>query len=130
MNFLKASIGLTIIFLPLYVIRFKIFGFPSTLLEAFILLTFLTWVIVFFRKIRGKIEYLKKIFDPILPQTILFSTTALIAAIYSRDFPHSLGIYRAYILEPIIFYLFVASFLRKEKSVRTILHSLVDRKST
>ena len=125
MNFLKTSIGLTIIFLPLYVIRFKIFGFPSTLLEAFILLTFLTWVIVFFRKIRGKIEYLKKIFDPILPQTILFSTTALIAAIYSRDFPHSLGIYRAYILEPIIFYLVVASFLRKEKSPLTILHSLV-----
>lgn len=96
--------------LPLYVIRFKIFGIPSTFLEILILILFLTWFLE-----RGmKMKKWFKLFDIddfSIPVVFLLMIAA-ISVVLSFDKNGGLGIFRAYFLEPVLLFLVVLERVR------------------
>ena len=95
-NILENFIYLIIFGLPAYLIRFKIFGIPFTGLEILILLMFLLFVI----KTRGKFSlgsYKYIIYS--------FIIVSFIACIMSVDNLAALGLLKAYLLEPVLFFI-------------------------
>jgi O-antigen ligase len=98
-------------FLPLYVIRFKIGPLPTTVLEIFILISFIGW---FIYKISHKslVDYAKssikcRWFWPILVWLIV----TLIAVFISPDRFGAFGYWRAFMLEPILVFMMLASLI-------------------
>ena len=109
--------GLTIILLPTYLFRSKIGFLPFTFLELCLLTTFLGWLI-------NKIFFKKTIFLPtikasIIPIILILFSSAL-AIFFSPNKIAAAGIWKAYFLEPILFFL-VLRDLNKNKINREII---------
>ncbi len=102
----KVFLFLTILLAPLYVVRFNIGQYPSTLLEVLIGLTVVSWV---FEK-RG-IKGLKGINAP--TALLLFST--IVSVFVSPDKRGGLGILKAYFVEPILVYLVIKNVVKSRK---------------
>lgn len=100
----------TLVALPWYVIRFSIAGVPLTLLEVFALLTILLWVANAFLQVRinGFGAYCKDVISKLLRwwkialPIVLFVIAASISVLVSENTTASLGIYKAYIIEPLL----------------------------
>lgn len=118
-NLLKWLQFLTIVFTPLYIVRGVVI-IPTTLLELLILLTVLIWFIIFakegfpFKKIRTKLDI----------YIFFFLVSALVAAFMNPDIISGLGIFRAYFLEPIIFF-YTLIFTIRRLDNRFIIYALV-----
>ncbi len=100
--------------LPLYVLRFRLFGFPTTLLE----LTLLTLVAVHFRRhataiwTRAKDRFRAKgmmksgaLVYPFANEIVLLLFVSLAAVVVAGASFSAFGQWRAYFLEPALFYL-------------------------
>ncbi|MDA1024336.1 MAG: hypothetical protein O3B96_00010 [bacterium] len=90
--------------LPIYLLRFEIGPFPSTLLEVFLLITF----VVYFAKQGFKawlsayhIDHVHTTFYVLLST---LSIASLLSILISPNPLAALGLFRAYILEPMIFF--------------------------
>lgn len=103
---LKYGIYWIIFTLPAYLIRFELFGLPTTLLEGGILILFIIWLIKNFKKLRINKGFLIPIF--------LFLISATISVFVSPDFYSALGVWKAYFIEPILFLIIFVSTLKKE----------------
>lgn len=93
---MQQFIYIILILLPTYLIRFEIVGIPVTFLELLILLLFLFFII----KNKGRFvlgSYKYKI--------ALILIAGLLGTIYSPDLRSALGILKAYIIEPILFFI-------------------------
>lgn len=101
---------LTCSLLPLYVVRFEIFGIPTTLLEVLILALFVVW---FFEKglITRRWSGLFKLNNFFYP-TLFFLAVAVIEAFLSVDQTGGLGILKAYFIEPILLFVVVAEKIK------------------
>lgn len=86
--------------LPLYVVRFKIFGIPSTLLEVLIVLTGIIWVYHHFRTKDGLKSIYSAFKTPLFIPALLFLSASFLSVLNSTDQLAALGIFRAYFLEP------------------------------
>ncbi len=123
------AIMLTIALLPVYLLRFKIFGLPTTWLEIMIWLCVVAWLIKNWRNLSAALKYnwrAKKIFCP-YPWS--WEITALLAitliALAVNNFAWSaLGVWRAYFLEPILFYLLVVNVVGRERMLDKIIWPL------
>jgi len=107
--------------LPLYVIRFSVFGIPTTILEAMILIVFAIWILSNYKRLisnissrltNGKkseeeVEDKKIINYPFGIELILVLIVAFIAMGVSGFSDSAMGIWKAYFFEPIIIYLLV-----------------------
>ncbi len=118
---------ITIICLPLYIIRFFLpfeipgVGFlPSTLLEILIWISFLATGVEFFKD-GGKLSQLKTHFDLLI---ILFLAAAVISVLISPNLLGGLGILRAYFIEPILFF-YCLVYTAKKIGINYIIYSLV-----
>lgn len=120
MNLLKRLQFITILFSPLYIIRGSIGEIPTTFLEVLILATFFVWIVVFFK---GGLNWslLKTKFNYLI---LLFLITALIAAFRNPDFISGLGIFRAYFLEPMLFF-YTLLFTVKKTNGKFLIYALV-----
>ncbi len=109
--------------LPLYLVRFSVFGIPSTLLELMILIVFFVWISKnykqTFKNIKSKIKRNKSIksnrypFDLELILVLIISFIAMGVSGFSNP---AMGIWKAYFFEPIIVYLLIFNvFFKKEK---------------
>jgi len=117
--------GLTIILLPTYLFRSRLAGLPFTYLELCLLVTFGGWLmkkIVPVKKIYHltPTTYHLKYFWPIL--IILISSTIAIFA--SPDWRAAAGIWKAYFLEPILFFIVLKNCLKTEQDRDVILWAL------
>ena len=84
---------------PLYVMRFSLFGLPSTFLEVSIIVTLLVWF-------GYKIAYDRRI--SLIPKQFVYVVTLigisfLAATFVSDDVIGALGYLRAYFIEPVLF---------------------------
>jgi O-antigen ligase len=93
--------------LPVYQIRFSIFGLPFTLLEAMILILFFVWLVkswqakeltLFNRRLNNINPY------PLSREIILLLVIALISTVVAGFSNSALGILKAYFIEPIMFF--------------------------
>jgi len=88
-----------IILLPTYLIRFSVLEIPFTLLEVLILILFLLWLI---KIIKNKEKIILSIYK--WPMLIILVASA-IALLTTSDFTAGLGIFKAFIVEPMLFFL-------------------------
>jgi O-antigen ligase len=123
-NFLRFLIYSTIILSPLYGLRFKIFGFPTTLLEVLIIFVFLLFL---FEKLKsGDYNPFKFFSQTAFDLPIFFLLCAVIISLFtSSDLRGGLGIFKAYFLEPAIFYYIVVSLFSREKNILPLVSPLV-----
>lgn len=103
--------------LPAYLVRFNIFGLPSTLLETMILISFTVW---FTKKYWPS---LKKLFKkpsgakpyPFSWEIIALAVFAFIAAGIAGFDMNSLGAWKAYFFEPILVFILIINVFQDEK---------------
>lgn len=119
MNLLKWLQFITILLSPLYIIRGSIV-YPTTILEILILTTFLVWIVVFFKD-GLKWNLLKTKFNYLI---LFFLITALVAAFRNPELASGLGIFRAYFLEPILFF-YTLTFTVKKTGGKFIIYALI-----
>jgi len=112
------AIYLIVGLLPAYLIRFRILDIPLTFLELLILLLFLICLIK--KRLDWKIIFHQPYFWPII--AILFF--ASLAVFVSPKTIQALGIWKAYFIEPILFFWVLISLIRTRKQVRMILAAL------
>ncbi len=121
-------ITITTALAPLYVLRFNIGPLPATLLEILILATVVVW---FFKRIFTKERGLKSA-APLLGAvslldtgTVLFLAAGVVSTIISPDKRSALGILKAYIIEPILFYIVIKDTIKTKKQWRWIFRGLM-----
>ena len=129
--------------LPTYLIRFKIFGLPLTLLEAMILLAGAIWLVhnfwpankIFLLDIWEKLksgrwpkERLKRPAGrqpyPYAWEIIILLIISLLAAGLSAFSPGALGIWKAYFFEPILLFILLLNVFKNKKDIPKIFGAL------
>ncbi|MDP2736886.1 MAG: O-antigen ligase family protein [bacterium] len=116
--------------LPAYLIRFSVFGLPVTLLEAMIWIVFIVWAIKNFSQIKNnflenfKKETKIKIRYPFDWEIVLLLIVALAAAGVAGFSSSSLGIFKAYFFEPVMFFIVVLNVMKGGKGREKILWAL------
>jgi len=116
--------------LPLYLVRFSFFGIPFTLLELLFWIVFSFWFIENFKKIKESLKLqatkrkTKTTYYPFTFFIILFLLSSFIA-LFVADFSWSaLGIYKAYFIEAILFYILVFNYFKIPKNRSLVFNSL------
>lgn len=99
--------------LPLYLFRFSIGPIPTTTLEIMLLVVVIVW------GIKKNFPVRLRVTRYALPVTIfLFLLAATISVFVSPNIRSALGIYRAYFVEPILFFLVISDLLRSKQLSR------------
>ncbi|MDZ7798868.1 MAG: O-antigen ligase family protein [Patescibacteria group bacterium] len=115
---LNFCLGFILIFLPTYLIRFKIGFVPFTFLEMMILIVTAVWLI----KILVKKE--KVDLGGFFLVSAFFILSALVAALVSPDIESALGIFKAYFLEAILFFIVMVNVVKTRKQMKFIIFSM------
>lgn len=124
---LRRSAGLAVFLglLPAYLIRFAIplpglaGGLPSTLLETMFWTLFITWLFTEGAK-PGAWDALKEWSAPIA----LFAVGASVSVLVSPDLRGGLGLWRAYVLEPLLFFPMFVDIMSRERRGAWVLGAL------
>lgn len=112
--------------LPLYLLRFSIplfvfdFSIPSTMLEIMILELFAAWFLLDRQKDHTPLIHLK----PWLLPLLLLMTGATVGILVAPDLRAALGIWRAFFLEPILFFIVFVDLIRTTKHRNMIIGAL------
>ena len=128
------SIWLILFLLPTYQIRFSIFGIPSTLLEIMILISFSVWFVKNYKTIidnirhrlknRSKNQNLKLNRYPFDVEIILVLVVAFTSIIVAGLSNSSFGIFKAYIFEPLLFYILLFNTVFQKKDISKMIWPL------
>lgn len=124
---LDLALLLTIAALPAYLIRFKIYGLPLTLLEAMILISFGVWFIKSFlphlktiiRNHRARMPY------PYSIEIVLLLVIAFVSAGVSGFSSGALGIFKAYFFEPVLLFILILNVFKTRRDCLKILGALL-----
>lgn len=111
-SFLEKLIYLIVLCLPTYLIRFSFFGIPFTFLEALILLLFALFLI------KTKCRFTLGSYKYIIYSFIIIS---LISCLVSINNIAALGLLKAYILEPVLFFIVVINVKPKFSNIAKVL---------
>jgi len=122
MRFLTWGIYAVVFCLPLYLVRFKVFGIPTTVLEILIYVLFVFWLIKGFRF--GELKKLLITNYSLLVAIILILIGVSLAAIFSSDLRTSAGIWKAWFVDPILFFIVLISVVKNSEQVKKVLYSL------
>lgn len=118
------AIAFLVAFLPGYLLRFKVGFLPMTLLELMLLILFLVWLArcLLVWPLQDFTE-LKKI-GPWRWPIILFLLAATIAVVTSPNIRSALGIWKAYFIEPVLFFLVFITTIKERKDLKLIFLAL------
>jgi putative inorganic carbon (HCO3(-)) transporter len=108
--------AITCALMPLYILRWHYGPLPTTLLETGILITILSFVVESARQ-----RLVPDWRTPYTLPTLLFIAAGLIGVVVAPDRRAALGLYRAYILEPIAFFAVVSFVVRSWRQARIVL---------
>ncbi|MEK7158385.1 MAG: O-antigen ligase family protein [Patescibacteria group bacterium] len=111
------TIGATLAVLPSYLIRFSIGSIPFTLLEGIILIQIAVWGI---QRIRRKDFYLPQ--SRLWLPTMLFLLSGTASIFIAPNPQEALGIWKAYLLEPIVFCLMIVTTIKTADDLRWVRH--------
>lgn len=112
--------------LPAYLARFSLFGIPSTLLEAMILITFAVWFLRIWipeYKKRKKTD-LRRTPYPFYREIIALIILSFISVGIAGFTTNALGIWKAYFFEPVLVYILIINICRDKKDWQKILWAL------
>src|SRR3989338_1330555 len=137
------ALGLTIVLLPTYLFRSYVWFLPFTFLELCICVTFLGWLFAKMSSRGGSTEQNDetiskeiasprsrigarndtKLIDWLWP-IILILLTSTISLLIAPDWPAAAGLWKAYFIEPLLFFLVLTNVLKNDKDKEIILWSL------
>jgi O-antigen ligase len=126
MKIVKLLASLTLAALPLYIIRCKSFSWcrsplPFTLLELLILATFFAWAVWRVSAVKKEKKTLQRLFKgltgPLFWPLVLFLMSATIAVFVSPDLRAAAGIWKAYFIEPVLFFVVVLDLSIEKRSL-------------
>lgn len=101
--------------LPAYLLRFSAIGIPLTVLEGMILIIFSRWLILFWQKKETlQLDMWLKL------AMLLFFLAGIVGTIVSPEKRAALGILKAYIIEPMLFFITARSVLKKQDIPKVI----------
>lgn len=117
---LEWAILTTVALLPAYLLRFHFGPLPSTFLEAMLLIVIAVWVV------KTAIQHFRKpgnqeVRYPWMFLLLAILLVGIIAVFISPDLRAGLGLYRAYLLEPILFFWVFVNVMKTPKQLwRTV----------
>ncbi len=114
----RLSILGVILLLPTYLLRLTIFGIPTTFLELILLGTFIGFL---YRLIKYRPDI--KFYNYIFP-IIVFLVAAIISTKISNHSIQAIGILKAYILEPLMFFIVFINTFKSKKELELIIKTL------
>jgi len=118
------AIYMLIFGLPSYLIRFEVGPLPMTVLEGMILILFGIWVVKSFKHLsiltfkQFNFQRLKRWAERwkgLLGTIILFLFSASVAVVVSPETKAAMGLWKAYFVEPILFFIVFISVIQKDK---------------
>ena len=124
MKLLTWGVYLIVFCLPLYLVRFRIFGIPTTILESMIYGLFIIWLINNLKNQLFSRSLKKLIFLNCFIGIILILIGVSLATIFSSDLRTSAGIWKAWFVDPILFFIVLISVIKNSKQVKKVLFSL------
>jgi len=112
--------------LPTYLLRFTIFGLPSTILEVIIWGIVLGWAfpLLWKRRVGEDLIQLKNRLKKIKYPLALFFIASIISIFVAPDFIKALGLWRAFFLEPILVFLMILSVVKNRGDFEKIIFGL------
>lgn len=119
------SLFLFLLFLPSYLIRLKIFDIPTTLLEIMLMIIFINWILKFKNNILTKIKYFYKQNKLFFYFLIIFLISTTIAVFLSLNTKSALGEWKAFYIEPIIFFIILITSIKTKKELENLFFALV-----
>lgn len=128
---LEWGIFFVVFTLPCYLLRLKIFGVPTTVLELEIYTLFLMWLIkqlqvLSFRfQVQNTIKLLFVAHCSLFIAIFLVLTGAVLSAIFSSDLKTSVGILRGWFFDPLLFGVISAATIKSKKQIENIFGSLM-----
>lgn len=123
------AVALVVAGTPLYVARFQVAGLPLTALELMILVLFGVWVLRLATSTEERsygMQLLRA--RPIrvaLYCAVFLLVAATLALFVTPQFTAGLGLWKAYIVEPILFFLVAVHTLRNQKQITTVARALL-----
>jgi putative inorganic carbon (HCO3(-)) transporter len=113
------GLGLILALLPTYLIRYQILGIPTTFLE----LMLAVFLIIIFLSNLYNFPYLKKL-GSIHWLILTFVVAGIISVFVSPDKHAAIGVFKAFIVEPVLFFYAVSLIIRKPTDLTTPLNLL------
>ncbi|MBI2475604.1 O-antigen ligase family protein [Candidatus Uhrbacteria bacterium] len=110
-KFISTGILVTLALLPAYLLRANIFGIPTTFLEIMLLILIILWLI----QNRKRLKELFAIKQSWTVFIALVIVAATVSAIIAPDIFSALGIWKAYIIEPILFFYLLVDLLKRKQ---------------
>jgi len=129
---MKLAIALIVFALPSYLIRFEFFGVPMTVLEAMILILFGVWAMgLVVQKAKGKGKSWSRnewrttsFFGGYGYLILLFLTAATVSVFVSSDRVAALGVWKAYFIEPVLFFIVFVNVMKSRRDLQLIFGAL------
>ncbi|MBI3290729.1 O-antigen ligase family protein [Candidatus Falkowbacteria bacterium] len=115
------AVGLTTILLPTYLFRAQAWGLPFTFLELCVWVTFFGWLLARIAETTSDRRFAISKFR--WPVTLIL-LSATISLFIAPDWRAAAGLWKAYFIEPILFFLVVANVAKDEKNKKVILWAL------
>ncbi|MFA5358573.1 MAG: O-antigen ligase family protein [Patescibacteria group bacterium] len=113
------GVYLVLLTLPSYGVRLQLGFLPLTLLELEILVLFLVW---FWRAISSKFELWPQ--SKFAKWSVLILVIATISMLVSPELVRAAGIWKAYFVEAILFFIIFSSVIKTSEQLRNVVHSL------
>lgn len=114
----RLSIFFIILLLPTYLVRFNFFEIPTTLLEIMLISLFISFA---YQIIKNRIDI--KFYNFFFVLFGLFIVSCISLKISDNSF-QSLGIFKSYIIEPILFFIIIINRLKTNQDLNLIIYSL------
>ncbi len=110
-NFLSTGVLVVLALLPAYLLRVSIFGIPTTLLEIMLLILIILWLVQNRKRLK-ELFVIKRSWAVFIALVIISAT---VSAIVAPDTLSAFGIWKAYFIEPILFFYLVVDLLQKKQ---------------
>ncbi|MBI4253119.1 O-antigen ligase family protein [Candidatus Uhrbacteria bacterium] len=120
----EQAVALIVFALPLYLMRFSIWSVPSTLLEGAILILFIVWVLKkggvsgAVRCMQDRINGAQRAERLLYLFLFFLVLSATVNIAFSPDMRAGLGVWRAYFVEPALFFIVFLDTMRSAEQVR------------
>jgi O-antigen ligase len=123
MKILEWGIYLIALCLPLYLVRFKIFNIPTTVLEIMIYILFIVWLIKVFKF--GKFKRLLTTHCSLFIAVLLILIGLSLATVFSSDLRTSAGIWKAWFIDALLFFIILITTIKTSKQIKNVLYAFV-----
>ena len=121
----RHGIFLIVAGLPAYLLRFELFGLPMTFLEVMMLIVFVIWLLrIRLPSVTPSNSPLKMGRNALIPPIALLLIAATIGIFIAPDKMAALGIWKAYFVEPILFFFVITATLRDKADLQKLLNAL------